>query len=155
MSMPNDAEMHIVHGLAPVADAFAGATVNSDVIKANCEAVLFLVYQGVGTAGTSTITVEACDDNVPTNQTTVPFYYRANTTSDTWGDWTAATTTGFATTAGSDDIYQIWVDVAELAEEGFEFVRLDMAEVDNFPVLGGILVLLINPRYQPQPDSVL
>ncbi len=155
MPMPKNVEQHIVHGLAPVADAFAGATVNSDVILANAEGVLFLVYNGVGTTGTSTITVEACDDNVPTNQTTVPFYYRINTTSDTWGVWTAATTTGFTTTAGSNNMYQVYVDTAELMEEGYEWVRLDMVEVANDPVLGGIMVFLINPRFQPQVESVL
>ena len=155
MTMNKAAEVHWVHGLAPVADAFAGATVNSDVVKANCEAVLFMVYKGVGTTGTSTVTVEACDDVTPSNTTTVPFYYRSNTSSDTWGAWTSAAAAGFTTTAGSNHIYQIWVDAAELAEEGYEYVRLDMAEVADDPVLGGILIGLVNPRYMPQPATVL
>ena len=156
MTMPHQAsEIHWVHGLAPVADAFAGATVNSDVVKANCEAVLFLVYKGVGTTGTSTITVEACDDATPTNTTAIPFYSRDNTTSDTWGDWTSRAAAGYLTTAGSNHIYQIWVDTAELAEEGYEYVRLDMAESVDDPVLGGIMIGLINPRYKPQPATVL
>jgi hypothetical protein len=155
MPMPKNVEMHIVHGLAPIADAFAGATVNSDVVKANCEGVLFLIYKGVGTTGTSTVTVEACDDATPSNTTAVPFYYRTNTTIDTWGDWTSAAAAGFATTAGSNHIYQVYVDTAELMEEGYEWVRLDMAEVVDAAVLGGILIFLINPRFQPQVESVL
>lgn len=155
MGMPRNIERHTVHGLAPVADAFAGATVNSDVVKANCEGVLFIVYKGVGTTGTSTVTVEACDDVTPSNTTTVPFYYRANTTSDTWGAWTSAAAAGFTTTAGSNHIYEIYVDSAELMEEGYEYVRLDMAEVVDAAVLGGILIQLINPRFQPQTGTVL
>lgn len=148
---------HIVHGLAPVADAFAGATVNSDVIDAGNASggVLFIIYKGVGTTGTSTVTVEACDDTTPSNTTAIPFVYRANTTGDTWGAWTAAAATGFATTAGSNHIYQVWVDPAELAEEGYRYVRLDMAEVVDAAVLGGILVMLLDPRYQVVQGSQL
>jgi len=32
----------------------------------------------VGATGTNTLTVEACDDTVPTNQVKVPFWYRKN-----------------------------------------------------------------------------
>src|SRR5688500_13686940 len=69
-------ETHVVKGLDPVADAFSG-TVYSDVVsmKENNRCV-FLVVKGVGTTGTSTITVQACDDFVPTTRTAIPFRYR-------------------------------------------------------------------------------
>jgi hypothetical protein len=116
---------------------------------------LFIIYRGVGATGTSTVTVEACDDVTPSNTTTVPFMYRENTTLDTWGSWTAATASGWLTTAGTNAIFEVYVDAAELMEEGYEFVRLDMAEGTNSPVIGGILVQLVNPRFQPQTDSAL
>lgn len=138
-----------VTGLAPVADAFAGASVASDVINMESyQGVTFIVYKGVGTTGTSTITVEACDDVVPTNTSTIPFRYRRQQDTDNiTGALTTAAATGFVTTAGSAEIYIIEVDVAELAKVGYGYVRLAAAESANDPVLGGILAILHTPRY--------
>ncbi len=63
--------LHLIKGLDPVADAFA-ATVSSDVVDmSEFSRVLFVVHVGVGATGTSTFTVEACDDIVPTNTTAI------------------------------------------------------------------------------------
>lgn len=137
---------HWVKGLDPVADAFSG-TVRSDVVRGgNHRSVTFLIYKGVGATGTSTITVEANDDVTPTNSTAIPFKYRACTTGDTWGTLTDATTAGFATTAGSSQLYEIIVDTDELGETGYKYVSLKAVEVVDSPVLGGILVLMNQPR---------
>ncbi len=98
---------HILPALYPVADAFAG-TVATDIFEVPGLGAAFDIIKGVGTTGTSVITVYASDDNSASNTTLVPFLYRASTTPDTWGDWTAATTAGFTTTAGSNQMYQIW-----------------------------------------------
>ena len=147
---------HIVHGLAPVADAFSG-TVRSDVINLkNYHGCTFLIYKGVGTTGTSTISVNACDDTTPSNRTAIPFRYRANTSSDTWGAVTAATVTGFVTTAGSNHIYEIIVDGDELGDTGYKYVELTAIESVDDPVLGGILCILHEPRSpQDVPTTVL
>jgi hypothetical protein len=145
---------HIVHGIAPVADAFTG-TVNSDIIEVAGEGIEFLLYKGVGTTGTSTLTVDACDDTSASNTTAVAFWYRANTTSDTWGAWTEATTAGFATTAGSNHIYQIWVPASYVGSAGYKYARLTAVEVVDDPVLGGIMARVINTRYQPMPYSLI
>lgn len=147
---------HIVHGLAPVADAFSG-TVRSDVFNMkNYTGCTFLIYKGVGATGTSTVTVNACDDTTPSNRTAIAFRYRANTSSDTWGAVTAATTTGFATTAGSNHIYEIIVDASELAKAGYGYVELTMVESVDSPVLGGIM-FIAHEANQPQniPATVL
>lgn len=137
---------HWVKGLDPVADAFAG-TVRSDVVRGgNHRSVTFLIYKGVGATGTSTITVEACDDVTPSNTSAIPFKYRACTTGDTWGTLTDATTSGFATTAGSSQLYEIIVDTDELGDTGYKYVSLKAVEVVDSPVLGGILVLMNQPR---------
>ncbi|SNX54874.1 hypothetical protein [Thermoanaerobacterium sp. RBIITD] len=66
---------HVVNALSPAADAFAG-TVFTDVINLrNWEYVSFLIQCGAGVVGTSTITVEACDDTPPTNTGAIPFTY--------------------------------------------------------------------------------
>lgn len=138
---------HWVKGLDPVADAFAG-TVRSDVVNATKHRnVTFLIYKGVGTTGTSTITVEANDDVTPSNSTAIPFKYRACTTGDTWGALTDATTAGFATTAGSSQMYEITVDTDELGDTGFKYLSLKAVEVVDSPVLGGIAILMSQPRY--------
>ena len=135
-------------GLAPAANAFAG-TVRSDVVKAWGDRVVFTIIKGVGTTGTATITVSACPDTDPSARTAIPFMYRECTTMDTWGVWTAATTAGFTTTAGSNQLYEIAADPAEAAEEGYEYVELTSTEATADPVLGGILIEVIETRYQP------
>jgi hypothetical protein len=141
------ATKHVVKGLDPVADAFAGTTGSDIVDITGHQSATFIIYKGVGATGTSTVTVEACDDVTPSNTTAVPFYYRAITPNDTNGAMTAATTAGFATTAGSSQVYVIEVDQAELASVGCKYVRLKMVEVVDSPVLGGILIVLNNPRF--------
>jgi hypothetical protein len=139
---------HVVKGLDPVADAF-DSTVYSDVVSMKGHnSVAFIVYKGVGTTGTSTLTVEACDDFVPTNVTAVAFRYRrcANT-ADAQGALTAAASTGFTTTAGSSEIYVIEVLAEDLASSGYGNVRLKAVEVVNSPVLGGILIVMGEPTY--------
>lgn len=147
---------HVVQGIAPVADAFAG-TVYTDIFSLrNYHGCTFYIVKGVGTTGTSTITVEASDDVSGSNVTAIPFRYRANTTSDTWGAVTVATTSGFATTAGSNHIYEIIVDASELGDTGYEFVRLKAVEVVNDPVLAGVLFVAHEPRNaQDVPATVL
>jgi hypothetical protein len=134
--------LHFVKGLDPVADAFAGATVFSDVINVkNLQRVLFVIHAGVGATGTSTITVQACDDVVPTNRVAIPFHYREILTGDTEGALTAVAATGFATTAGSSKIILVEVREDALSASGFGYVQLKAAEVVDSPVLGSILVI--------------
>lgn len=136
-----------VKGIDPIADAFAG-TVTSDVVNMEGYAyACFTIYKGVGATGTSTITVLACSDTTPSATSAVPFYYRACTSGDTWGALTAATTAGFTTTAGSSQMYEIWVDAKELAASGYGYVQLSAVEVVDSAVLGGIVIELCNPRY--------
>ena len=147
-------KLHFIKGLDPVADAFSG-TVYSDVINVVGEGALFIIYKGVGTTGTSTITVNAADDAAASNETAVPFMYRACTTGETWGDWTRATTTGFVTTAGSSQVYQVYVQAAELASEGYGYCRLKAVESVDAAVLGGILCAIVNPRDAENTSSLI
>lgn len=138
---------HIVKGLDPVADAFAG-TVYSDVVSLrNHETIEFYIIKGVGATGTATITVEACDDIVPTTQEAVAFRYQTVVTGDTHSEMTEATTAGFATTAGSSQLYKVSLDAQSLASTGYEYVRLKSVEVVDSPVLGGIMIALLTPRF--------
>lgn len=132
---------HFVKGLDPVADAFAGATVNADVVSMRGhERVVFVIYVGVGATGSSTITVESCDDVTPTTATAIPFWYREITTGDTEGAITRATATGFVNTAGSSRIVAVEAETKDMVA-GDGFIRLDMAESVDSPVLGCILTI--------------
>lgn len=139
--------IHLIKGLDPVADAFDG-TVYSDVFNLSLHLhALFIIYKGVGTTGTSTITVEACDNVTPSNVSAIAFYYQAITSTDVHGAATLATTAGFATTAGSSELYLISVKAGSLAASGYGYVRLKAVEVVDDPVLGGILGILMDPKY--------
>ena len=145
---------HWVPGIYPVADAFAG-TVTTDVVECLGEGMLWQITKGVGATGTSTVTVLACDDTTPSNTTAVAFMYRTSTTPDTWGSWTQATTTGFTTTAGSNQMYQVYVPSQELSDTGYGYAQLQAVEVVNNPVVGCINVAVVNPRYKVQPESLI
>jgi len=142
----------IIMGLQAVANAFAG-TVYSDVIDLSEAArCTFIRHQAVGATGTSTITVEACDDTTPSNVTAIAFKYKrvaATGTSDVPAAALAtATSAGFATTAGSNQIYIIEVDPALVRDAGYRYVRLKNVEVVANAVLGGILCILSGLRHE-------
>jgi hypothetical protein len=140
--------VHIVKGLDPVADAFSG-TVYSDIINMeNWGHIQFLIYKGVGATGTSTITVEASDDAAGSHVSAIPFKYQVSTTGDTFGDPTAAAATGFATTAGSSQLYKIDVDADALNASGYGYIRLKAVEVVDSAVLGGIIAILSQGKYK-------
>lgn len=147
-------EIHWVKGIDPVADGFSG-TVATDIFEVWGEGAVFIIYKGVGATGTSTITVLACDDTTPTNTTAVPFWYRTCTTGDTWGAWTAATTSGFTTTAGSSQLYEIRAPADVMASTGYGYIKLVATESVDNPVLGGVLCGVYGLRYAVQPESLI
>ncbi len=146
--------IHLVKGIDPIAQAFDG-TVYTDVFKVQGEGGWGLRYDGVGAVGTSVVTCEACDDVTPTNSTAVAFMYRICTSGDTWGDWTQATTSGFTTTAGSSQMYELYVPSSELGTEGYAYCRWKFVESANDPVLGGVLCGVVNPHIQPMNQTVI
>jgi len=134
-------------GIDPIADAFA-ATVRSDVYSMRDHGRgLFVIYIGVGATGTSTITVNACDNVTPSNRTTIPFWYREILTGDTDGAIVRAAVTGFVTTAGSSKIIQVEVEAKDVAGAsvnstyGNHFVELTAIESVDSPCLGGVMFI--------------
>lgn len=137
---------HFVSGIDPVADVF-DTTQYSDIVNlTNYGKVVFVVFTGVGTTGTSTFTVEASTTNAAGAVSAVPFYYRSYDASDAPGAVTAATSAGFANTAGSSRIHVIEIDAEALIASGYTYARLKSAEVANSPVLGGVLIIMLDPR---------
>ena len=150
----NMKEVHYIQGIVPVADAFAG-TVTTDIFEVLGQGAWFMLVKGAGAAGLSVITVLACDDTTPSNTTAIPFTYRVQTTSDTWGAWTQATTTGFTTSAGADQLYEIYADSAYLAETGYGYVKLVAIESNDDPVTGCVICGVTQLRYAVQPESLI
>ena len=148
---------HVVNALAPVADAFDTA-MDTDIIDAGVgDGVLFIIQNGaISGAAVNTVTIEASSNIAAGAVATVPFVYRQALATDVWGAWTAATTTGFSasmTVAGR--MFQIYVDSAEIAEEGYRYVRLSTDETGNFTVTAGVLAIIVNPRYGPTTSSAI
>jgi len=150
-------QFHWVPGIYPAADFMAG-TVTTDVINCQSSAgATFLIFRGDATAGTETgtVTVLACDDVTPSNTAAVSFRYRISTTPDTWGAWTEAGVAGFTMTAGDNQLYQVFVPASELAAQGYAYVQLQIVEVINDPVVGAVLMAVVQPSYQPVPATLL
>lgn len=139
--------LHFAKGIDPIADAFAG-TVRSDIYNMGTyDRALFVIYVGVGATGTSVITVNSCDDTVPSTRTAIPFWYREITATDVEGAISRATASGFTTTAGSSKIVLVEVAAQDLAD-GHKYVELQAVESVNNPVLGGVHVMLGAARYK-------
>ena len=136
-------ELRFAKGIDPVADAFTG-TVNTDVYSMRAHGrVLFVIYMGVGATGSSTITVEACDDVTPTNTTAIAFWSSEMTSGDTVGAKVRRAAAGYVYTVGSSKMVLIEAEAKDLPTD-YGFVRLNLVEsVDSpvlaciFPVLGG------------------
>lgn len=138
--------VHFVSGLDPVADVF-DSTQYSDIVNfTNYGKVVFVVFTGVGTTGTSTFTVEASTTAAAGAVSAVPFYYRSYDASDVPGSVTSVVSTGFANVAGSSRIHVIEIDAEALIASGYGYARLKAVEVANSPVLGGILIMMVDPR---------
>ena len=131
---------------SPVADAFAG-TIYTDVVSMELyEEALFTCFWGVGTTGTFTATVESCDDFTPSATQAVEFEYKRVSAGETNTKWTAATSAGFTTTAGSHQAYIIRAK-AENQYLNYPNVRLKCVEVANAALLGGCLIQMAKPSY--------
>jgi len=141
--------------VASAADIFNGDPATDVVNMKDWNRATFVIQKTAGIVGTATITIESCDDMVPTTTTAIPFKYRKATSGDTFGEWTDATASGFTTTAGADQIYEISVTSSDLNGTD-HYVRLQTAVSVVGAVGGGIVAILTEPRYAKSiPDTVL
>lgn len=147
--MAIDTEHLVILGIAPAADPFASTVYTTAVNMKNYSKANAYILKGVGTTGTSTVTVEKNTAADGTGAAAIPFYYRRITSAGVAGAWTLATTSGFTTTAGSGETYELaWTDKMEgLALGDKPYVRVKMAEVVDSAVLGAVLVIASGGRY--------
>ena len=110
----------LVTGTNPAADMYNSSPASDVVNMEGYTGCHFLVHQtknATSTAGTATLTVEECTSAAAAGNTAIAFKYRKKTTgaSAAWGAITAATTSGFTTTANEDTIYEIYVKDQDLS----------------------------------------
>lgn len=161
MSQPHllTEQYHLAIGKSPVADFGDTALGTSDIVNMkNFHSFGAIIFWGVGTTGTQTITVEACDDVAASNTTAVPFKYRVITggldAGDTHGTLTQATAAGFTTTAGSHQIIVVETSAEEMGDTGKSYARVKLVEVANSPLLGGIILFQGKPRYDTTTSTI-
>lgn len=101
-----------------------GAAFSSDVINLkNYEHACIIISQGAWAGGSSTLTVEHCDDNTPSNDTPMAFNYRQMVdgagATDTLGELTEATSSGITLdTANTTTIIELSADQIATASNG-------------------------------------
>ena len=150
---------HVVAGLYPVADAFAGG-VDTDVISLrDYRRLSFLIMTGaIEDANISNLcTPYACTDASKSNPTAIAFHSRrclSSTTVDTWAALTSRTSSGhnFATASGGAVANNMWFlevlaeDVAA-AYANANFCYLTIAETANKTITAACIAILSEPRY--------
>jgi len=146
---------HLIPLIAPVDTA--SATLESDVFDAGeAVAVEIQVAFGVITGDTVVVTIEECDDIVPTNQTAIAFKYRLSSAvgTDSMGA-IADAAVGGVTVADTDDnkILEIFVDPQALSD-GYPYLRVVADPGGSASVVLAAAVANILPRKNP-PNSMV
>jgi hypothetical protein len=148
-------KLHFIGGLAPNAD-FAAGTKYTDIFEVQGEGAVFVIWYGTNaSSGDSTLTIEACDDTSASNTTAVAFRYKKSSTFDTWGDWAEATTSGITVGGEADSMWLVYVPAAELASEGYAYVRAKLVEDTDEAADGMVLAGVVNPRFAEAPESLI
>lgn len=149
---------HMVQGVVPAADAFAGGT-NTDVVSlAGYGRVRFIIITGaIEDAGISNLCkVQGCSNTTPSATTDMTFYYQSlqwSTSADTWGAMALAPATGYNfmsnnAVANCIHIAEVTADMVK-AQTGYDFVRMNIAETANKTITACVLIELLDAR-QPQ-----
>jgi hypothetical protein len=142
--------LHFVHAMpsgiqAAYEDLYNGSPATDVVNLSKYGSVLWIIQEAAGGTGTATITVERCDDAVPTTQNAIRFDYWISTTSDVWSARTRAAVAGFGTSASANAMYAIEAHAVDLV--GDNYIRLQCDETESTAVDGTIFCILGNPRY--------
>ncbi len=139
---------HVANALWPKATYWNTGTPNSSsgFDMGRYGHACFILQQGVGTAGSATITMEACTDTAGTSPTAIAFKYRLSTTQDTWGALTDCANTGIVFGAASGQMLAIEVDAEDLTAAK-PFLRLTATVSDVTAVQASGIVILAEAAY--------
>lgn len=135
---------------SPIAD-FVGAGAISDTVSfRKYNTAYFVLFQGVGTAGTHDLTVIPISSVGGSTATAIPFQYKTVSSVDTNTAWAWATSDTFLTSAGSHQIWIIKVNATDLplvSGSKYEYAYLNISDNDGTAVLGGCIIIMDDPRY--------
>jgi hypothetical protein len=145
-------EINLYHaGIATANEDLFNGNLTTDIMSlANYGYALFWIVKGAGATGTAVVTIESCDDTSGTTTTAIAYDYSVCTSGNTIGSITAATSSGFTTTAGANQSYMIAIGADELSGTD-KYVRMVMTESANDPVDGAAGVLMVHPKYPADP----
>jgi len=145
--------IHVLNGIWPLADVYeSGPVYSAGVNMGKYDHATFVLSEGAGGTGTTTITVEACTDTGGTSPTAIGFRYRLMGTQDTWGASTAVESTGYATVAGANKMIAIEVDASDLTAAK-PYVRVALTELVDAVCTGSMVIICKEARY-PQAVPV-
>jgi hypothetical protein len=149
MSDRNFIEEHMVIHLSTAAmrDRLNGNWASDVINMQDWRDCIFIIDQTSG-VGSGEVSLQSCDDVTPTTTSGVSGgRYRVSTTPDTWGAWTAiSTSSGFVTAITPDKTYEVHIRSDELTGTN-KYVRLNVDEVTNSPVDINMIAILCNGRY--------
>ena len=139
--------IHILNGIWPNADIYESGPITSvGVNMGKYDHATFILSEGAGGTGTTTITVIACTDTSGTSPTAIPFRYRLMGTQDTWGAATAVEATGYATIAGANKMIAIEVD-AENLTAAKPYAAVVLTELADAVCIGSMIIICHEARY--------
>ncbi len=144
---------------SPLADFVGAGTISDTVSFKKYNTAYFLLFHGVGTAGTNDLTVIPIDSVGGTTTTAIPFQYKRVSSTDTNTAWVWATSNTLLTTVGSDQIYVVKVNADDLplvSGVKYEYAYLNISDNDGAAILGGCIIIMDDPRYaQDTSETVI
>ena len=149
-------QAHVEVGINAVAD-FAAGDVGSDIVNMkDHNRIVFVAHWGVGATGIVKFTVQACSNLSASATTAIAFKYRTLTAEAAPGAVTDATaSTGYSNSAGSNQVILVEVTAAAVNATGYQYVRLYCDETTDSPLLGGVLAIMLEPRFAENETSVI
>lgn len=147
----NDLSSTVLEPVAfAAADMYNGDPATDVVSTVNYHGVRFEIIEGAGATGTAVVTVEECTAIDGTGATAIAFTYRVKAGTADWGAWTAATSSGFTTTAGANKLYEIDVPSDSLSSDS-PYVRLQLTEGVDSAVVGAVNARAYRARFASEP----
>lgn len=145
--------IHVLNGVWPNADVYESGPISSaGVNMGKYDHATFILSEGAGGTGTTTLTVEACSDTAGSGATAIGFRYRLMGTQDTWGAATTVASTGYATVAGANKMIAIEVESSDLTA-ALPYARVTMTELVDAVCTGSMVIICSEARY-PQAIPV-
>ncbi len=144
---------------SPISDFVAAGTISDTVSFAKYQTAYFLIFHGVGTAGTNDLTVIPITEPGGSTTTAIPFQYKRVSSVDTNTAWVWATSNTLLTSVGSHQLYVIKVSADDLplvSGVKYEYAYLNISDNDGAALLGGVIIMMADPRYaQDTTETVI